>query len=148
MTQTPSTLTKIFNTELQKVYRWLYHAKKKVVDSESLHIDQYSVTQTNATKFLRVFIDQHLSWETLIHHISTKIPKSMGIITKCKFYLNSNTLRTLFFFDSFIHLIYYRNIIWASTYPTITLSHLGSLKKELLCNNYYYQVRIQEMWGI
>ena len=75
---------------------------KDVVHSESISTHcQYSVAQTNTTKFLGDFNDQHLSWKTHIHHITTKLSKAIGIITK-------HPENTLFFFD--LANIYYGNL--------------------------------------
>ena len=41
----------------------------------------------NSTKFLGVYIDQHLMWKTHVNFIAAKIFKSVGLLYKAKYYL-------------------------------------------------------------
>ena len=50
--------------------------------------------QVDNTKFLGVYIDQHLTWKTCINFIVAKISKSVGLLYKAKYYLPSKSLLT------------------------------------------------------
>ena len=73
--------------------------------------------QVDNTKFLGVYIDQHLDWETHVNFIAAKISKSVGLLCKAKYYLPSKSLLTLYYALIYPYLTYY-NLIWASTYVT------------------------------
>ena len=44
-----------------------------------------------------VVLDEHLNWKAHISNVSSKIPKSIGIIFKFRFYLILFSLRTLYY---------------------------------------------------
>ena len=50
--------------------------------------------QVENTKFLGVYIDQHLDWKTHVHFIAAKISKSVGLLYKAKYYFPSKSLLT------------------------------------------------------
>ena len=51
----------------------------------------------NSTKFLGVYINQHLMWKTHVNFIAAKIFKSVGLLYKAKYYLPSKSLLTLYY---------------------------------------------------
>ena len=131
------------NQELSKVASWLkankltlhpdktkyilFHPKKKSVhtDNMNLKIDGYNIERVHQTKFLGIIIHQHLSWTPHIKSITSKISKTIGVISKSRKFLNKSTLLTLY--NSLIlPYLQYCTLIWGSTYKT----HLHSL---LLC---------------
>ena len=71
------------------------------------------IKQVTETKFLCVFIDQHLSWKPHIDFVSKKNSKSVGIIAKARFYLSSQTLMTLYY-----SLLLYRHECFTGKYTT------------------------------
>ena len=73
--------------------------------------------QVDNTKFLGVYIDQHLEWKTDVNFIPAKISKSVWLLYKAKCYLPSKSLLTLYYALLYPYLTY-GNLIWASTYVT------------------------------
>ena len=73
--------------------------------------------QVENTKFLGVYIDQHLDWKTHVHFIAAKISKSVGLLYKAKYYLPSKSLLTLYYAVIY-HYLTSCILIWASTYVT------------------------------
>ena len=69
------------------------------------------------TKFLRVYIDQHLVWKTHVDFITAKISKCVGLLYKAKYYLPSKSFLTLCYALVCPYLTYC-NLIWASPYVT------------------------------
>ena len=76
-----------------------------------------ALEQVDNTKFLGVYIDQHLEWKTHVNFIAAKISKSVGLLYKAKYYLPSKSLLTLYYALIYPYLTYC-NLIWASTYVT------------------------------
>ena len=80
-------------------------------------IENNILEQVDNTKFLGVYIDQHLTWKTHVNFITAKISKSVGLLYKAKYYLPSKSLLTLYYALVYPYLTYC-NLIWASTYVT------------------------------
>ena len=80
-------------------------------------LDNNVLEQVDNTKFLEVYIDQHLDWKTHVNFIAAKISKSVGLLHKAKYYLPSKSHLTLYYALIYPYLTYC-NLIWASTYVT------------------------------
>ena len=77
-------------------------------------------------KFLGVYLDENLSWQNHINHISKKISKSLFIMRQVKHILNRKSMKTLYY--SLIH-------------PHITYCLLawGNANKNILKKLLYYR---------
>ena len=93
----------------------------------NIKIMDESITQRQSIKFLGVFVDQNLNWKEHIHTISGKISRSIGIISRSRFYLSQKIVFKLYY--SLVHpYMYYGNIAWGCTYKT-NLRRLTILQK-------------------
>ena len=52
--------------------------------SPALKIDNVLIKQVGSTKSLGVHVDEHLTWNTHISHISKKIASGIGAIKRCR----------------------------------------------------------------
>ena len=68
-------------------------------------------------KYLGVFIDSSLSWKSQIQYILTKIKRSVGILSKIRYYVDINVLSNLYYAFNLSFLIY-GIIAWGNTYST------------------------------
>ena len=142
------TLINHTNTELEKVAEWfrtnkltlnldktnyiIFRAYKKAlpISYPNLCIMGTPITQVQSSKFLGVYVDQHLSWKEHISNISTKIAKNLGILTRISRILPPQTRTALYY--TLIHpYITYCNIVWASAYKS-NLSKLLILQKRAI----------------
>ena len=64
---------------LQKTHIMLFTNRARP-DSISLNINNNVITEKSETKFLGVIVDNQLSWNAHIKHISNKISKSVAIL--------------------------------------------------------------------
>ena len=71
----------------------------------------------NYTKYLGIYIDENLSWKYYIRRVTTKMSKTMSILSKVRYYLPLKTLQMLYMTMAHPYLTYC-NITWANTYPT------------------------------
>ena len=91
-----------------------------------IYIDRIEIGTVNYTNFLGIVIDNKLNWSEHIKHICNKISKSIGIINKVKYKLDTKSLY------SFIYpYITYCNIVWGRA-PKIYLSKIHVLQKRLV----------------
>ena len=93
-------------------------------------LDNVSVKQVEVTNFLGVFVDQHLSWKSHISYVAKKISKTIGIMSKSRFYLSRKSLLSLYYTLVYPYLNYC-NIVWTSNYPS-NLNRLFLLQKRIV----------------
>jgi len=79
------------NVEKTNFINFKSHRKIKPINL-ALTLEGSIIRQVDSTKFLGVFLDQHLSWKTYINYISQKIAKNIGIISRIS-YLLPKTIR-------------------------------------------------------
>ena len=140
----PSSLENVLNNELQNIDVWLRCNKlsikikktncvifrpsqKKFNHSFSLSIGGRSLTQSNITKFLGVYIDEHLTWKYHINFVCKQIAKSIGILFRTRFYLSCKT-KLMLYFSLIYPYITYCNSSWSSTYVS-NLNRIYYLQK-------------------
>ena len=91
--------------------------QKTLPITRQIIIENNVLEQVDNTKFLGVYIDQHLTWKTHVNFIAAKISKSVGLLYKAKYHLPSKSLLTLYY-ALFYPYLTYCNLIWASAYVT------------------------------
>ena len=76
--------------------------KKNIVD---MYINKAPLKFNNEAKYLRVAIDNKLTWRQRIENIKNKINKRIGILKKMCLFLQEDTLVSLFnsFVKQFVH---------------------------------------------
>ena len=93
-----------------------------------LIISNREIMQEKFIKYLGLLIDSHLSWKYHILHISKKIKRCIGILSKIRHSVTSQVLIQLYY--SLIYpLLTYSLITWGNTYQT-TLLPLIILQKK------------------
>ena len=55
-------------------------------------IGQNIIKRKESTQFLGIVIDESLCWKKHINHISLKLSRGIGILSRLKYYLPSNIL--------------------------------------------------------
>ena len=117
--------------------------QKRSICNIQISIDNQNIVKVKETNFLGVILDENLNWKSEILHVASKVGKSIGIISRCSFFLPKSSLRMLYY--SLIYpYFYYCNIVWASTYKT-NLNCLVILKKRIIriINKSHFNAHIQ-----
>ena len=107
----PNQLIRVMNCELSKISEWLkvnklslnvaktnyilFRPRQKPV-TITITVDNIPVQQAEGIKFLGVLLDQYLSWKYHIYHVAKKVSKTIGIISKARFFLSSQSLLSLY----------------------------------------------------
>ena len=128
-------LNSILNFELGNVTEWLianelsinikktnyiiFRARQRKIDLDgfSIKINNQLIERKKNTTFLGVIILEHLSRKDHISTVAGKISRSIGIISKSRFFISQTSLFMLYYSLVYPYL-YYGNIIWGSTYQT------------------------------
>ena len=104
----PNYLENVLNNELLNIDVWLKCIKpsinvqktnyvifrpsqRKVNHSFSLSFGCQPLTQNNVIKFLGVYLDEHLTWKYHRNFVCKQIAKSVGILSRTRFYLSCKT---------------------------------------------------------
>ena len=124
------------NIELDKINNWLYnnHLKinasktkymlftpdtdnwKEIPDPE-IKIGQSILERVYEYKYLGLIIDTKLTWAPHIKYITSKLSKTLGILFKTRYYLNTKSLY-LILHSLFLSHIRYGILCWGKCYET------------------------------
>ena len=98
--------------------------------------------------FLGVFLDDNLTWKPHISLLASKLSKSIGIIHKSRFFLSTQSLRTLYN-SMILPYLYYCNLAWGGTYKA-NLQRIVILQKRALriVNNSTYDANTSPIVSI
>ena len=108
--------------------------QRKLPIDINLNIRGKTLKQVEHVKYLGVFIDSNLSCKIHVDHLAKKIRESIGILSKMRYYTNSDILVRLYYALIYPFLIYALTT-WENTYST-TLGPLVVLQKK--SRPYYY----------
>ena len=104
--------------------------QKSSICNIQISIDNQNIVKVKETNFLGLILDKNLNWKSEISHVANKVVNSIGIKSRCSFFLPKSSLRMLYY--SLIYpYFYYCNIVWASTYKT-NLRRLVILQKRII----------------
>ena len=141
-----NTLQSNINDELKNVHIWLcanklslnivksnfviFHPPQRKISVDfQVFISGKPLKREICIKYLGIYIDSNLSWKPQIDHISEKIKRSIGILSKLRYYVNISVLTNLYYALVYPFLIY-GITAWGNTYPT-TLKPVCTLQKNL-----------------
>ena len=136
------------NIELQKIAIWfntnkltlnvkksnfiIFTPKWKIynTDNAEIIINGNKIKQVKFTKFLGIYIDEHLSWKIHINNLAKQIARNVGMLNKLKNVLPLYTMKTLYYSLILPHL-QYCVLLWSNTY-TIHLKKIKILQKRAI----------------
>ena len=104
---------------VSKTVAMLFHTRQKRVniDENLIVIDGNIIPFATNTKFLGINIDNNLTWKALINHITTKISKGVGVLSRLSKKLSYNIL-ILIYNTILLPYLTYCCITWGFTYQT------------------------------
>ena len=62
-----------------------------------LKTNDYDIKRSSPIKFIRVLVDEHLSWTDHINILEKKLYKNLGLLYKSKNFLNANGMKSLYY---------------------------------------------------
>ena len=71
--------------------------QKKIGDSFRVILNNESLKREYKTKYLGVVIDCHLNWRDHVSHVSKKIKRNIGAISKVRHFVNLEILKSLYY---------------------------------------------------
>ena len=85
--------------------------EKKIDFDLKIKIDGKKITPCNSVKYLGIFIDCHLNWNTHITQLTTKLSRATGMLSKIRYYVNKDTLKMVYY-GIFSSILTYGSQIW------------------------------------
>ena len=104
-------------------------SQRKLNHSFSLSFGGQPLIQSDVTKFLGVCLDEHLTCKYHIDLVCKQIAKSIGILSRTRFYLSCKTKLPLYYTLIYPY-INYCNSTWSSTYVS-NFNRIYYLQKRL-----------------
>ena len=122
----------IINTELKEVSKWLrlnklspntnktelifFHSRQHLMNYEDISIkfNGIKLLPVDHVKYLGMYIDKYLSWNFHIAHLSKKLSRANGILSKLRHNASMETCLQVYYAIFHSHLIYSCNI-WGLT---------------------------------
>lgn len=121
-------LYEIINHELKNLHDWFKANKlslnvkktnyisfgsKQYPPHHNILIDGKPITKTDYTKFLGVTIDNKINWQKHTKHICSKLSSALYLISRVKFYLPQQALRSIYYALIYPYLTY-ANTVWGN----------------------------------
>ena len=91
--------------------------QKKIGDSFQVILNNEFLKREYKTKYLGVVIDCLLNWRDHVSHVSKKIKRNIGAISKVRHFVNLKILKSLYYALVYPYLTYCL-ITWGNTYHT------------------------------
>ena len=92
-------------------YMLITSSKKKI------HLNIHNIDCKSYIKYLGIYLDEHLQWESQIQHVNNKLAKNVGIINKLRHYLDFHMLKQLYYTLIYPYLNY-GLASWGAAYKT------------------------------
>ena len=96
----------------------LFHPpQKKVNISINLNINDTSLKEKPCIRYIGIMLNSNLNWKSHVNYSSTKIKRSIGILSKMRYLITLDVLINLYYTLIYPFLIY-GLVVWGNTYPT------------------------------
>ena len=145
--KTPKTIETIVNTELKSVVTWLRLNKLSLnagkteliffrsnrhplnYDNISIKLNGLKLTPVDFIKYLGMYIDKHLNWNTHIDELCKKLSRANGIISKLRYNAPLDICKRVYYALFFSHLITGCNL-WCLTSRSQNIARIERLQKK------------------
>ena len=148
-------INKYINNDLSLIVQWLrtnrislnqgkteiiiFQPKGKIITKHlNFRICGQKINPINQTKYLGIYLDKHLSWNSHLNQLKTKLSRGCGLLAKLCYYVNTTTLRSVYFaiFDAHLR---YGSQIWGQQ-KTGTIKQIEKLQdKAIRIINFKYK---------
>ena len=87
---------------------------KTPLNNISIKIQGVKIIPSTHVKYLRVYVDEYLSWNYHIKELSNKLSRANGIISKLRHYAPKSTIISVYYAIFYSHLVY-GSSVWSLT---------------------------------
>ena len=77
---------------------------KNITKSLNFRISGQKINPVKQTKYLGIYLDEHLIWNFQINQIKSKPSRTCGLLAKLRYYIKTDLLKTVYFavFDTIL----------------------------------------------
>jgi hypothetical protein len=104
--------------------------QKRLLFSLNIYIKDKILKERDCIKYLGVMIDTNLRWKEHVNYLNKKIKRSIGLLSKIRYYVDLSCLTKLYRTLIYPFLIY-GVVAWGNTYQTI-INPLFILQKKVV----------------
>ena len=104
-----------FHLMLAKQKLFYFVQEKKIDFNLNIKIDGKKLYLTNKVKYLGIYLDLYLNWDTHINELSLKLARSTGMLSKIRYYVPYHTLLNIYYAIFSSHLSY-GCLIWGQNF--------------------------------
>ena len=140
-------LTRDLNKDLKMLNRWLqankislnakkteliiFRSKWKTIKYDiKVKLDGKKLQPTSFIKYLGLYIDCHLDWAVHAEVITSKLSRTVGMLSKIRHYVDNTVLRSIYF-AIFSSVLNYGSIIWGQR-STSTIKRIESVQNKAI----------------
>ena len=106
-------ITNILSPNPSKSNHLIFPHKKSIWSAYfTLFINNLPKLSCDKAKYLGVFIDSHLNFNSLVKSVENKVAKFVDILSKLKHFLSSTSFLKLYYFFIHPHLLYIGLSVW------------------------------------
>ena len=108
-----------FSLNVEKIELVIFKSPSKVLlDEIKIKLSGKRLYPSNSVKYLGIKIDRFLHWHDQVNSIAVKLNRANALLLKIRNYVNTKTLRNIYFaiFDSHLS---YSCIAWAQDINTV-----------------------------
>ena len=109
----------------------LFRAPRKPLTRKmNFRISGQRIKVKTCAKYLGIIIDEFLNWKSHFNVLRTKLGRSIGLVSKIRYFASVNLLRTIYFaiFDSYLH---YGCHVWSQNKNAST-KEIASIQEKAL----------------
>ena len=116
---------------IDKTVCMIFPPNKTATSNMHIKILDQEISICSQTKFLGLWLDSNLSWDKHLSVICSKMKQNLGLMQKCKNYLDNRTLRTIYY--AHIHsYLSYSILVWGSTSKESSLKNCKRYRMHVL----------------
>lgn len=127
------------NLNLNKTNLIFFKNRSDTSEFPPVIVEDKTIQQVPHTKFLGVFVDEHLNWKTQIRSVCTKLSKASGILYRVRNQLTQKALLSVYFTLCYPHIIYCVSV-WGCTWPSFIKDVIVAQKRviRIMCSRGKY----------
>ena len=109
----------------------MHFSRKKETNTEPLTVSDNKIHFVDSTKFLGVWLDKNLNWQTHINKLTNKLNSNLTLLKRSKNLLSVDTKKLIYYAHIYSHLSYCI-LTWGCNLRNVDLNRLQSIQNKCM----------------